>query len=79
MSVCDPEDGMHQLFKDAMPQNIVLPLPETEESASRLDDLLDDHGDTIAAVLIEPLVQGAAGMRMHDPSVLQTVRASLFI
>jgi adenosylmethionine-8-amino-7-oxononanoate aminotransferase len=74
MTVCDPEEGMHGLFRGVLPEQIVVPLPEDEASTAALDALLDARGGEIAAMLVEPLVQGAGGMRLHSPEVLRTLR-----
>ncbi|MFN3231651.1 MAG: adenosylmethionine--8-amino-7-oxononanoate transaminase [Alphaproteobacteria bacterium] len=74
MSVCDPEDGMHSLFADTMPKNHIRPLPETAVEMAAFRTFLEEECDGIAAVIIEPLVQGAAGMRMHGADVLQGLR-----
>lgn len=74
MSVCDPEEGMHALFAGALPAQHVADLPTDEAAAARLEALLDAHDD-IAAVIVEPLIQGAGGMRMHDAATLQRLRA----
>jgi len=73
MSVCDPEEGMHSLFAGVVPEQYVVNLPDSDDHAAALDRLLARHDD-IAAVLVEPLIQGAGGMRMHAPAVLQTLR-----
>ena len=73
MSVCDPEEGMHSLFAGVVPEQYVLDLPDTEARAAALDQLLDTHDD-IAAILVEPLIQGAGGMRMHSAETLKTLR-----
>ncbi len=74
MSVCDPEEGMHALFRGVLPEQVISPLPDTEANRNTFAALLARHAASLAAVLIEPLVQGAGGMRMHDASVLRTVR-----
>jgi adenosylmethionine-8-amino-7-oxononanoate aminotransferase len=74
MSVCDPEDGMHTLFKDAMPENFVTALPETAEQRDAFGLFMDQNAHRIAAVIVEPLVQGAGGMKFHDASVLACLR-----
>ncbi len=73
MSVCDPEEGMHALFAGALAEQHVIDLPSTPEDEAQLDALLARHGD-IAAIIVEPLIQGAGGMRMHDAGVLQALR-----
>ena len=75
MSVCDPDEGMHSLFAGVVPEQYVVDLPDSDERITALDDLLSSQSD-IAAVVIEPLVQGAGGMRMHTPAVLKALRAA---
>ena len=75
MSVCDPEEGMHSLFRGVLPEQIIAPLPTDEAGARHFADLLDRHRRTLAAVLVEPLVQGAGGMLMHDTETLARIRA----
>ncbi len=73
MSVCDPDDSMHSLFGPALPVQYIADLPTDEARAGELDRLLSVHKD-IAAVIVEPLLQGAAGMRMHDVETLRRMR-----
>jgi adenosylmethionine---8-amino-7-oxononanoate aminotransferase len=75
MSVSDPDSGLHGTLAGALPQQIIVDLPVDQARASALDALLADRADRIAAVIVEPLVQGAGGMRCHDACVLQTLRA----
>jgi adenosylmethionine-8-amino-7-oxononanoate aminotransferase len=75
MSVCDPEDGMHAMFSGFLPQQLFFDLPDTEEKFAALDVMLAREAETIAAMIVEPLVQGAGGMRFHAPVVLQRLRA----
>ncbi len=70
MSVSDPEDGMHAMFADYLPRQIVLDLPRT---ADQLATELTRHGDEIAGIIIEPLVQAAGGMKFHDEDTLRAV------
>ncbi len=74
MAVCDPEEGMHSLFTGLLPEHHVRPLPRDEESLADLEAFLRLHGDGIAAILVEPLVQGAGGMVLHEPVVLKRLR-----
>ncbi len=76
MSVCDPEEGMHSLFAGALPEQHVVPLPRGEAGIAAFNAFLDAEGDSAAAVIIEPLVQGAGGMRFHEPETLQAVRTA---
>jgi len=73
MAVCDPEEGMHALFRGIVREEPVVPLPVTEEDFADFDAMLAREGHTIAALLIEPLVQGAGGMRMHAPETLRRI------
>jgi len=75
MAVCDPAEGMHRLFGPLLPQNVILPLPRDEHSTAVLETFLAEHGETIAGMLVEPLVQGAGGMIFHDAAVLRRLRA----
>jgi len=74
MSVCDPEEGMHSLFAGVFPEQVIADLPRDEAGLDSLDDLLSRRGDQIAAIIVEPLVQGAGGMIFHAPEVLVRLR-----
>ena len=76
MAVCDPDEGMHALFKGVLAEQPVLDLPRDEASTAALDAYLDAHERELAAIVVEPLVQGAGGMIFHAPEVLQRVRAA---
>jgi len=73
MAVCDPDESMHALFKDYLPKQILAELPVDEHSADQFDALLAREKHNVAAVLIEPLVQGAGGMKMHDAATVRRV------
>jgi adenosylmethionine-8-amino-7-oxononanoate aminotransferase len=73
MAACDPADGMHARFAGVLPAQHIARLPETPELEAELDRLMADAGD-IAGVLVEPLIQGAGGMRMHAPETLRALR-----
>ncbi|KQQ48813.1 adenosylmethionine-8-amino-7-oxononanoate aminotransferase [Methylobacterium sp. Leaf125] len=73
MSVCDPDEGMHRRFGAYLPTQVFCDLPRTAAQAAALDATLAAARETLAAVIVEPLVQGAGGMRMHPPEVLATV------
>jgi adenosylmethionine-8-amino-7-oxononanoate aminotransferase len=75
MAVSDPLDSMHSLFAGLLPQHVNLALPTDEESAAALAQALERHADTLAGIIVEPLVQGAGGMRLHDAAVLRRLRA----
>jgi adenosylmethionine-8-amino-7-oxononanoate aminotransferase len=73
MAVCDPDIGMHgRLMRPNLP---VADLPVDDESAARLDQFLEHHAGELAGIIVEPLVQGAGGMRFHDAEVLRRLRA----
>jgi adenosylmethionine-8-amino-7-oxononanoate aminotransferase len=81
MSVCDPVTGMHTLFNDVLPQQYFVPPPGggfdgPVESADidALHDLLRAEGHRIAALILEPVVQGAGGMRFYPPDYLRQAR-----
>jgi adenosylmethionine-8-amino-7-oxononanoate aminotransferase len=74
MTVCDPEEGMHSLFSGVMPSQVIADLPVDAASEAALDALLAERSGEIAAILTEPLVQGAGGMLFHTPEVLRTLR-----
>ena len=73
MSVTDPDEGMHSLFKGYLPEQVISPLPRNDTSTTEFHRLLHENRHEIAAVIVEPLVQCAGGMKMHDASVLKTV------
>ena len=76
MAVCDPEAGMHAAFRGLLPEHHVVLLPQDEASAAAFARLLERHADELAGIIVEPLVQGAGGMRFHDAAVLQRLRAA---
>ncbi|MFO1258250.1 MAG: adenosylmethionine--8-amino-7-oxononanoate transaminase [Gammaproteobacteria bacterium] len=71
MSVCDPEEGMHTQLGDLLPHQICIELPNTESDFDALDTLLSQRHQEIAAFIVEPLVQGAGGMRFLEASLLR--------
>src|SRR5438270_161064 len=75
MAVCDAAVGMHTLFHDLLPKHFILDLPASEESIAALADLLEREAERVAGIFVEPLVQGAGGMRFHAPDVLRRLRA----
>ena len=74
MSVTDPDEGMHKLFAGLLPEQYVLDLPRDDETAAALERFIAVHADKLAGVIVEPLVQGAGGMLMHEAAVLQRLR-----
>lgn len=78
MSVCDPDGGMHSLWRDVLAEQIFAPpVPSHYDPAymAAFEDQLRLHADELAAVIVEPVVQGAGGMRFHDPRYLADLRA----
>jgi adenosylmethionine-8-amino-7-oxononanoate aminotransferase len=78
MALCDPVDGMHRAFSGLMPLALHARLPHAasdEEAWSAIEALFARHASTLAAVVIEPLLQAAGGMRLHPPAVLKRLRA----
>src|SRR5215813_13994763 len=59
MAVCDPDIGMHGLFRSLLPEHLIVELPRDEQSAADLERTLERHADELAGMIIEPLVQGA--------------------
>lgn len=76
MSVTDPDEGMHALFKGYLPEQVIAPVPRDDASAAAFAELLRDHKNEIAAVIVEPLVQCAGGMKMHAPETLTAIAAA---
>jgi adenosylmethionine---8-amino-7-oxononanoate aminotransferase len=81
MSVCDPEGGMHRMWDGVLPGQLFAPLPPGGFAAGvdagyagDLEALIEQHKDELAAVIVEPVVQGAGGMRFHDPAYLRVLR-----
>jgi adenosylmethionine---8-amino-7-oxononanoate aminotransferase len=74
MAVSDPSAGTHAAFSGSVSFNHIVDLPENDTTAASLERFLKDHGDMVAAIIVEPLVQGAGGMIFHDGSVLRFLR-----
>ncbi len=82
MAVCDPETGMHHLFAHVLPQHLFAPAPTCRDDAewderdiAAFKELMEVHHGEIAAVILEPIVQGAGGMRVYAAEYLRRVRA----
>jgi len=76
MAVSDPVHGMHAPYRGLFPEQITVDLPTDEASAAAFMAALERHADALAAIIVEPLVQGAGGMIFHDAAVLQRLRAA---
>jgi adenosylmethionine-8-amino-7-oxononanoate aminotransferase len=81
MSVCDPHSGMHHLFHHALSHHLFAEAPTCgfdepfqESHIAKFAQLIQQHRQKIAAVIIEPIVQGAGGMRFYSPDYLRRVR-----
>lgn len=74
MAICDPEEGMHKLFHGVLPEQFAVDVPNTPEKLESLDALLREKRNEIAAVVVEPLVQGAGGMKFHEATVLRELK-----
>ncbi|GAA3435741.1 adenosylmethionine--8-amino-7-oxononanoate transaminase [Kutzneria kofuensis] len=77
MSVCDPDGGMHSLWTGVLPQQVFADPPPAafeHDYVRHLVDLVEEHADELAAIVVEPVVQNAGGMRFHDPRYLHVLR-----
>jgi adenosylmethionine---8-amino-7-oxononanoate aminotransferase len=77
MSVCDPEGGMHAMWQGVLAPQVFVPAPPATyqpEYAATLAGLIAAHAGELAAVIVEPVVQGAGGMRFHHPGYLRVLR-----
>jgi len=73
MSVCDPEEGMHRSFGRSFAQQLILPLPTGRERAAAFERAVAAHARELTAIIVEPLVQAAGGMKFHSPETLASI------
>src|SRR5580704_1191887 len=76
MAVSDPEGSFHAAFRGLLPKQIIVPLPTDEESMAAFEATVVRHASELAAIIVEPLVQGAGGMLFHSAEVLRKLRAA---
>ncbi|MBK5231430.1 MAG: adenosylmethionine--8-amino-7-oxononanoate transaminase [Thermoleophilia bacterium] len=77
MALCDPVAGMHSLFAGALTEHVFAPRPPRElddDYVREIKALATAHADELAAVVVEPVVQGAGGMWFYDPALLRVLR-----
>jgi adenosylmethionine---8-amino-7-oxononanoate aminotransferase len=81
MAVCDPVGGMHSLFAGALAEHVFAERPPDgfdagldERWARHVSELVALHSDELAAIVLEPVVQGAGGMRFHSPQCVALLR-----
>lgn len=82
MAVCDPVNGMHHMFEQVLSKHMFVEAPQSkfdeacsEEHISELKQTLESHHQNIAALILEPVVQGTGGMRFYSPDYLRKARA----
>ncbi|SMM99965.1 Adenosylmethionine-8-amino-7-oxononanoate aminotransferase [uncultured Candidatus Thioglobus sp.] len=78
MSVCDPDNGIHQLFSEILPKHYFVKSPSMvtmDEALQDLEQTLIKNADSIAAMILEPVMQGAGGMRIYNPQYLTQAKA----
>ncbi|HEX6666415.1 MAG TPA: adenosylmethionine--8-amino-7-oxononanoate transaminase [Solirubrobacterales bacterium] len=81
MALCDPEQGMHRMYNEILPRHEFMPRPPDgfaapldEAWAAEVEAIFDRHGEQLAGVFVEPIAQGAGGMRFHSPACLTHIR-----
>lgn len=73
MSICDPEEGMHNLFKNYLSNHIMAELPTDSNKEESFNNLVNKYKNKLAGIIVEPLIQCAGGMIVHKPKVLEKI------
>lgn len=73
MSVCDPEKGMHRMLRGVLAEQLVVELPSSADDFGEFERIVEQHAGELAALIIEPLVQAAAGMKFHELETLARI------
>jgi adenosylmethionine-8-amino-7-oxononanoate aminotransferase len=73
MSVCDPAEGMHRELAAVLPRQVVVPLPTTAAALRDFERTVAANAHELTGIILEPLVQGAGGMKFHSPEVLAAI------
>ena len=73
MSICDPEEGMHHLFGGVLPEQLVVPMPVDSDSVAAFERAVARNARELTAIIVEPLVQAAGGMKFHRPETLALI------
>jgi adenosylmethionine-8-amino-7-oxononanoate aminotransferase len=76
MSICDPDEGMHRELAAALPRQLVVPVPQTPDELAAVERTMAAHARELTAVVIEPLVQAAGGMKFHTAETLSGIAAA---
>ncbi len=80
MSVCDPQNSMHSIYGSYLSENIFVKAPklgflsDNSDEIKALEEAFEKHHEEIAAFIVEPIVQGAGGMRIYNPEYLKKAR-----
>lgn len=74
MSLCDPVNSMHHRFRGALLEQFCRPIPHSPDEADEFDRFLKTHSHEIAGVFLEPLIQGAGGMKFHYAETVRAIR-----
>ena len=77
MGVCDPEGGMHSMWRGVVAEQVFAPQPPADYDptyVAELERVIRAHADELAGIVVEPVVQGAGGMRFHQPDYLRDLR-----